>query len=113
MTEPTASTRPKASASPGWTRPAGIGRLAVRVITRVDVGVVPHVERARRAGADRDARMAIEADHRIECAGREHAGRRGGEDDQRHHARLQQRDIVADATPAPSDRHAVVSIRWC
>ena len=32
-TEPTASVTPKPSASPGVTRPAGIGRVAVRVIT--------------------------------------------------------------------------------
>ena len=32
-TEPTLSVAPNASASPGCTRPAGIGRFAVRVIT--------------------------------------------------------------------------------
>ena len=32
MTEPAASVRPKASASPGATRPAGIGRADVRSI---------------------------------------------------------------------------------
>ncbi len=35
-------------------RPAGIGRLRVRRIKRVDVGVVPHVERAGGAGAGGD-----------------------------------------------------------
>ena len=65
-TEKPASVRPKASASPGVTRPVGIGRRAVRVIMRVDVGVVPHVERAGGAGADRDAEQRGEADHRMQ-----------------------------------------------
>ena len=54
ITESAESTRPKASASPGWMRPVGIGRPAVRRIDGVDVGVVPHVERARGTGPDRD-----------------------------------------------------------
>ena len=54
----------------GRMRPAGIGRLAVRVITRVDVGVVPHVERAGGAGADGDRQDGDEAEQRIDGARR-------------------------------------------
>ena len=69
-----ASVSPKASASPGLTRPIGTGRRAVRVITRVDVGVVPHVERAGRARADRDAEQRGEADQRMQRARRDRQG---------------------------------------
>ena len=83
---------PKASASPGSTRPAGIGRRAVRVITRVDVGVVPHVERAGGARADRDAEQRGEADHRMDVARRDRKADKGGEHHERHHPRLHQRE---------------------
>src|SRR5262249_3279637 len=35
---------------------------------RVNVGVVPHVERARGTGADRDAQKRSEADHRMDMS---------------------------------------------
>ena len=68
---------------------------------RVDVGVVPHVERARGAGADGDSRGARSREHRREPARRgSHADERR-EDDQRHDARLQERDVVLDVGAAP------------
>ncbi len=39
---------------------------------RVDVGVIPHVERAGGAGADGNAEDRDEADHRIDMARRQH-----------------------------------------
>ena len=51
-------------------RPRGIGRFAVRAIMRVDVGIIPHVERARGAGTDRDASSAMKASTGMDLAGR-------------------------------------------
>ena len=80
-------------------RPAGIGRPRVRFIDRVDVGVVPHVERTSGAGADSDAEERDGAKHRGEPARRgSHADERR-EDHQRHDARLQERDVVLDVAP--------------
>jgi hypothetical protein len=68
---------PKASASSGVILPAGIGRLRVRDHDLVDVGVVPHVERAGGAGADGDAqdrtRRAPGARTRVRASGRQNA----------------------------------------
>ena len=94
ITDSTESTSPKASASSGRMRPAGIGRLARARHQRVDVGVVPHVERAGRAGADGDRQ---DGDERDEGIGGDRCGDQADErreHDQRHHARLQQREIV-------------------
>ena len=99
-TEPTASVEPKASASPGWTRPAGIGRRTRARHHGIDVGVVPHVERAGGAGADRDAEQRREADHRMHVARRDQQSDQRGEHHERHHPRLQQRDIVLHAREA-------------
>ena len=66
----------------------------------VDVGVVPHVERAGGAGADRDAEQRGEADQRMQRAGRDRQADQRGEHHQRHHPRLHQRDVVADAGQA-------------
>jgi hypothetical protein len=52
---------PKPSASPGAMRPGGIGRLRVRSISASMSRVVPHVDGARRAGADGDAQHRGEA----------------------------------------------------
>ena len=97
MTEPTASTTPKPSASPGAMRPAGNGRSAVRRIS-ASMSRSYHMLMAPAApAADRDAQHRDRGQHRMEMAGREHKPDEAGEDDQRHHPRLQQRDIVADA----------------
>ena len=94
-TEPTASVAPNASASPGCDaarrdRPAQRARH-----DGVDVGVVPHVERAGGAGADRDAEQRREADHRMHVPRRDQQADQRREHDERHHPRLQQRDVVA------------------
>ena len=68
-TEPIASMMPKVSASSGVTRPRGMGRLAVRCMQRVDVGVVPHVERAGGAGADGDAEERDDGEHGMQLPG--------------------------------------------
>ena len=67
---------------------------------RVDVGVVPHVERAGGAGADRDAEQRDEAEHRMQVPGRDHQPDQRREHHERHHPRLHQREIVADAGEA-------------
>jgi hypothetical protein len=69
--------------------------LAVRPIICVDIGVVPHVERAGCATADGDRQDREEADHRIDLAGRHQQADERREDDQRHHTRLEQREIIA------------------
>src|SRR5262249_1017753 len=48
---------------------------------RVDVGVVPHVERARGTGADRDAQKRGEADHRMDMSRRDHDTDQRSKDD--------------------------------
>jgi hypothetical protein len=63
----------------------------------VDVAVVPHVDRARRAGRDRDAQDSDEAEERVDVARREIEPGPAGEDDERHHPRLEQREIIPDA----------------
>ena len=67
MTEPTASTTPKAErlGRLDRARPA-IGRPARARHHRVDVAVVPHVDRARGAGADRDAQHRDRGQHRMQ-----------------------------------------------
>ncbi len=64
---------------------------------RIDVGVVPHVERAGGAGADRDASQRKERQHRMEMTGRDHHPDQRREHDERHHPRLHQRQVVAGA----------------
>ena len=64
---------------------------------RVDIRIPPHVQRARGPCPHRDEQDRSEADHRM------HADRSGQkthqrrEHDQRHHARLEQRDVIAKA----------------
>ena len=73
-------------------RPAGSARHA-----RVDVGVVPHVERAGGAGADGDAQQRGKTDHRMDVAGRDQKPDQRGEHHERHHPRLHQLHVIADA----------------
>ena len=71
---------------------------------QVDVGVVPHVERAGRATANRDRKNGNEADHRMDLAGsHQHANQRG-EDHQRHDTRFQQREEIARIAVDTSSR---------
>ena len=95
ITESAESTRPKASACPGRMRPDGTGREAVRAHDRVDVGVVPHVERAGRAGADGDGEDGDDGDEWIERDGGGNHADKGRENDERHHPRLQQLEVIA------------------
>ena len=60
---------PNASASPGATRrPGSAARGALH--TRIDVGVVPHVQRARGACAHRNAQHRDDAITGCSCTGR-------------------------------------------
>ena len=62
---------------------------------RVDVAVIPHVDRARGAGGDRDAQHGGEGQHRMQMTWRDEQADQAGEHHERHHPRLQQRDPVA------------------
>ncbi len=62
---------------------------------RVEVGLVPLVERARCARAERDAQDRGEAEHRRQLHRRREQSAEAGEHHQAHHARLGQRDEVA------------------
>ena len=101
-TSPSTATAPNASVMPNAERllaqhPAGRYRAPRRARHHgVDVGVEPHVERARRPGADRDAQQRREAQHRMQMAGRHHEADQRREHHERHHPRLHQRHVVAD-----------------
>ena len=62
---------------------------------RVDVGLVPLIERARGARAERDAQDGGEAEHRRKRHRRREQAAQAGEHHEAHHARLGQRDEVA------------------
>ena len=62
---------------------------------RVEVGLIPLVERARCARAERDAQDGGEAEHRRKRHRRGEQSAQAGEHHQAHHARLGQRDEVA------------------
>ena len=62
---------------------------------RVDVGVVPHVERAGSAGADGDRSDGDQRDERIERRGGCDQADKGGEDDKGHDARLEEAHEIA------------------
>ena len=76
--------------------PRGIGRAAVRAMRGVDIGVVPHVERAGGAGADGDADQRGDGEHRMHRARRRDEPDQRGEHHEEHHPRLHQREIVGD-----------------
>ena len=69
-------------------------------MTRIDVGVIPHVERARRAGADGDGKKGHQRQPGMNVARRRDQAGKRRENDERHHPRLQQRQIIADRTLA-------------
>ncbi len=64
---------------------------------RIDIAVIPHVDRSRRAGADGDGEDGGKGEHRVEGDGRDEEADRSGEDDQSHHPRLEQGEPVAYA----------------
>jgi hypothetical protein len=66
----------------------------------VDIGVIGHVERTARTGRDRDAEQRDEAGGEVDVPRRRHEAGETGEDHERHHARLEQREIVADRRDA-------------
>jgi len=72
----------------------------------VDVGVVPHVERAGGAGADRNAQERDKPDQRMQVSRRNHQPDQRGEDDERHHPRLQEREIIAGGRLADQARRS-------
>jgi hypothetical protein len=93
-TAKTDSDQAEGSASPRQDL-AGRDRAALRAgHHRVDVGVVPHVERARRAAADGDREDGDQRGQRIDMARRHHHADKGREHDQRHDARLEKREII-------------------
>ena len=75
---------------PGRKRPVG-GALHLGV----EVGLIPLVERPRRARAQRDAQHRGEAEHRMDRHRRGEQAAQAGEHHQAHHARLGQREQVA------------------
>ena len=109
-TEPPARTRPNVRASSGRIatrrdRPAAGARHH-----RVDVGVVPHVEGAGRARPDRDGEERGEGDEGMDVARRHGEPDERGEHDERHHPRLQERDIVADRGVAEAGDGLAVAV---
>jgi hypothetical protein len=93
-TAKTESVRPKASASPRAIL-ASRNRAFFRAgHHRVDIGVVPHVERARCPAADSDRENGDQRGQRVDMARRHHHADKSGEYDQGHDARLEKREIV-------------------
>ncbi len=81
-----------------WCHAAGGQRpLPCALHDGVDVAVVPHVDRPRGAGADGDAQHRDSRQEGVKMTRREVETDEAGEDDERHDARLQQRDVVANA----------------
>src|SRR5690349_9314309 len=74
---------PKASASPGLMRPAGIG-----------IRVVPQVQRTGSTCTDRDRKHRDDGEERMDMDRRGDQPDESGEDDQRHHTRLEEREEV-------------------
>ncbi len=95
-TEPKASTAPKERASDGRHLTA---RNRARGGARhggIDVGVVPHVERAGGTCAGGDADQRGDGEHGMHGARRRHQPDQRGEHHEEHHARLHQHDKVGD-----------------
>ena len=93
-----ASVRPKASASPGAIRPAGIGRGRCAPCS-ASMSASYHMLSAPAAPAPTAMQSsAVSRDHRMQMPRRDHQADKRREDHERHHARLQQREVVADAS---------------
>ena len=73
---------------------------------RVDVGVVPHVERASRARAERHRKHGARSGEEVHLDRSDDETDQRGEDDQRHHARLHQAHIVHRARGSGDGRCA-------
>ena len=85
---------------------SGGQRAALRPLhLGVEVGLIPLVERARCARAQRNAQDRGEADHRMDRNGRREHAAQAGEYDEAHHARLGQRKEIA---PVGGDGQGVV-----
>ena len=98
MTEPTASTMPNASASSGVTRPRGMGRLAVRCM-QASMSASYHMLSAPEAPAPTAMHSsAMKREHGVQVSGRQHHADERREDHERHHPRLHQGEVVADAS---------------
>ncbi len=88
---------PKASASPRVTRPAGTGRLRGCGVISASISASHHMFSAPEAPAPMAMHSrAVKAITGCTLARRAHDADQRGEHDQRHHPRLQQRDIVGD-----------------
>ena len=81
--------------APGGNRAAQCARHA-----RIDIRVIPHVQRAGRARADGNAEKRGKADHGMDAARRNGDADKRGEDHERHHARLQQLEEIARGSRA-------------
>jgi len=78
------------SAAAGRQRPVGGARHQ-----GIEVALVPHVDGARGARAQRDRQHGEERLERMDVPRRDHHADQAGEDHERHHARLQEIDVVA------------------
>src|ERR1700732_522662 len=96
---------------------------------RVNIGVIPHVEDARRARPGRDGEQRGESNHRVDMRRRDQNPGERGEDHQRHDARFEQRQIIGRARGrmgmffmmvryrrgqygSPRTRLAMAALRW-
>ena len=84
--------------------PAGdrpVGRAAHH---RVDIAVVPHVDRTRRARGNRNAEHRGKRQHRVQMPRRHQHAHPAGEHHEGHHPRLQQRQPVGGRRHADQQR---------
>ena len=87
---------PKVRASSGVILPARHRPRRGARHARVDIGVVPHVERASGAGAHGNAEERGDGEHRMHVARRCDEPDQRGEHHEEHHPRLHQREIFGD-----------------
>ncbi len=73
---------------------AGDGPLAGAQHLAVNIGVVPHIYRARGPGAHGDAEQRHDGQSRMHAAWRQHQSDQGRKDNQAHHPGLQQGQII-------------------
>ena len=100
-TEPKASTAPKARASLGVILPARDRPRRGARHRRVDIGVVPHIQRTGGAGAGGNADQRRDRQNRdASSPGAATMPDQRGEHHEEHHPRLHQRDIVGDVAAA-------------
>ena len=70
---------------------------------RVDVGIIPHVEGAGRPCPHRDGQKGHGREPGMDAMGGGHKPHESREDDERHDARFQQREIIANRALAASN----------